>query len=85
MAATKRSQSSSSRFLKKIAFAVVHGLVRVVHEVGLVEPPFHEGHGRLRPAQRAVEADLVRELLREVLGMGDGDGRVARSRLTGEA
>ena len=64
--------------------AVVHGPVGVVEELGLVEPALVEGLvRRLRPPERAVEADLPGEVRRERVRLRDRDGRVARVHVHG--
>ena len=59
--------------------AVVQRPVGVVEELGLVEPPLVEGLvRRLRPPERAVEADLPGEVRRERVRLRDRDRGVAR-------
>ncbi len=66
--------------------AVVHRAVGVVEELRLVEPALVERLvARLGPAERAVEPDLLRELLREGGRVGDRDRRVARVHVDGRA
>ena len=65
--------------------AVVESPLAVGQEGGLVDPVFVVAHRGLRPADGAVEADLLRELCREVVGLGDGHGRAPRVEVHGRA